>query len=123
LADEFSENTGIVVRLELSVPAEIRPPPDAALALYRAAQEGLTNVQRHAQASSVAISLAARNGSLELSVRDDGVGPLEADPNHTGFGLLGLRERVELLGGHLDFDRAAEGGSRLTVTVPSGTIQ
>jgi signal transduction histidine kinase len=123
LADEFSENTGLAVRLELSVPAEIRPPPDAALALYRAAQEGLTNVQRHARASTVSISLAARNGGLELAVQDDGVGPVEAESDHAGFGLLGLRERVELLGGHLAFERAAAGGSRLTVTVPSGTIQ
>jgi signal transduction histidine kinase len=122
LADEFSENTGISVHLDLSVPSEIRPPPDAALALYRATQEGLTNVQRHARASSVSISLAARNGSLELAVQDDGVDPVEAEPDHAGFGLLGLRERVELLGGLLAFDRAAEGGSRLTVTVPSDMI-
>jgi signal transduction histidine kinase len=58
-------------------------------------------------------------GCLELVVEDDGVGPRRAaEPGAGGFGLLGLRERVELLGGSLAFDARPGGGSRLAVRVP-----
>ncbi len=119
LADEFGENTGLNVRLQLEVPDHTRLPPEVALALYRAAQEGLTNVQRHARASSVTLSLRALDADFELTVEDDGCGPTGnggAEPS--GFGLLGLREPVALLGGQLGFGPAGSAGSRLTVLVP-----
>jgi signal transduction histidine kinase len=119
LAREFTENTGIVVRLELQLGGDVRPAPETALALYRAAQEGLTNVHRHARATSVDLTLVASDGKMELALQDDGVGPTEnGDRAQEGFGLLGLRERVELLGGQVRFGRAPTGGSRLTVALP-----
>ncbi|MBA2451068.1 MAG: sensor histidine kinase [Chloroflexi bacterium] len=121
LADEFRASTGIAVELRLAAADDLPLAPEAALALYRAAQEGLTNVQRHARAATVCLSLAAHNGSVELSLQDDGIGPPEANgAGERGFGLLGLRERVELLGGRLSFGRAPSGGSRLAVVVPAG---
>lgn len=121
LVREFSEGTGIPVQLDLGVPDSVRLAPETALALYRAAQEGLTNVHRHAQASNVYVSLTLQNGSVELAVQDNGIGPVDQGKNdHSGFGLLGLRERVELLGGHLRFGPAQTGGSRLAVVVPAG---
>ncbi len=118
LADEFSEATGIKVALELAVPEDLNPPPDAALALYRVAQEGLTNVQRHAEASHVEVTLSLRKEGVEVAVQDNGVGPRNGTNGDGGFGLVGLRERVELLGGQLRFERAPAGGSRLRATVP-----
>src|SRR5215211_2507691 len=75
LTVEFTETTSIAVRLDLGVPDDVRLGPETALALYRAAQEGLTNVQRHAQATTVRLSLARTNGSLELALQDNGCGP------------------------------------------------
>ena len=119
LAAEFGESTGIAVRPEIGIADDDRLPPEIALALYRAAQEGLTNVHRHARATTVTLSLTRHNGQVELVVQDDGLGPgEETDGDGGGFGLLGLRERVALLGGRLDFGPAPSGGSRLDVTLP-----
>jgi signal transduction histidine kinase len=118
LTEDFAESTGMAIELDVAVPEEdLALPPDARLALYRAAQEGLTNVQRHARARSARIALTRRNGSVELAVEDDGIGPGSAKTDG-GFGILGLRERVELLGGQLGFAAAPSGGSRLAVTLP-----
>jgi signal transduction histidine kinase len=121
LVADFGENTGIGVRLHMAIPEDLRLPPEVSLALFRAAQEGLTNVHRHANAARVDVSVTSVNGALELTVQDDGVGP-QQDNEHDepGFGLTGLRERVELLGGRLGFDRGETGGSRLMVMVPTG---
>ncbi|HYU18880.1 MAG TPA: sensor histidine kinase [Chloroflexota bacterium] len=120
LAQEFTESTGITVQLDVAVPDSLRPAPDAALALYRVAQEGLTNVHRHARATNVRLSLSGQNGTLELAVQDDGVGPNEPErSDHGGFGLLGLRERIELLGGQLQFGPGSSGGCRLAAVLPA----
>jgi signal transduction histidine kinase len=118
LAAEFGESTGIAVEVDLALPDDARVAPEAALALYRAAQEGLTNVQRHARASAVHLRLARQNGSLELVVEDDGLGPPVEAATEAGFGLVGLRERLDLLGGRLGFGPASPRGSRLAVAVP-----
>lgn len=121
LAGEFAESTGIAVHLDLGVPDDVRLAPETALTLYRAAQEGLTNVHRHARAANAYLTLRRENGRVELTVRDDGVGPgttPAGEDAEGGFGLLGLRERVDLLGGCLAFEAAVGGGSRLTVALP-----
>jgi signal transduction histidine kinase len=86
-----------------------------ALALYRAAQEGLTNVRRHARASRVDVLLDFQPAEVRLQVADNGVGAAETAG---GFGLLGIRERMHLLGGGLDIDTAVGKGFRLTASVP-----
>jgi len=87
-----------------------------ALALYRAAQEGLTNVCRHARASRVDVLLDFQPSEVRLEVRDNGVGAAETSG---GFGLLGIRERLQLLGGKLEISTGIGKGFCLTASVPT----
>ncbi len=121
LTAEFAENTGLAVTLRSNVPDDTRLAPETAMTLYRAAQEGLTNVHKHASARSAQINLAQLNGSIVLTVEDDGAGPQEPKGVH-GFGLIGLRERVALLEGAVDFCAKEEGGSRLQVVLPRESL-
>ena len=90
--------------------------PAVELAVYRAAQEALTNVRKHAQASRADLTLDYRNdGWVQLTVRDNGLG---ATRPGDGFGLLGLSERVQLLGGRVATQTAAGQGFTLEVEVP-----
>jgi signal transduction histidine kinase len=86
-----------------------------ALALYRAAQEGLTNVRRYAPASRVDILLNFQSSEVRLEVKDNGIG---ATNTIGGFGLLGIRERMQLLGGKLETSSGAGKGFCLTAIVP-----
>lgn len=86
-------------------------------ALYRAAQEGITNARRHARATRVSVSVALGDAGACLVVTDDGRG---FPPEREGFGLLGMRERVHLAGGRVELETAPGNGTRLTVTVPRG---
>ena len=73
--------------------------PEARLTLYRVAQEGLTNVRRHAHASCVDLKLDFSDAAkVRLRIEDDGVGGADTDK---GFGLVGIRERVQMLGGEV----------------------
>lgn len=89
-------------------------------ALYRAAQEALTNARRHGQARRVSVALAFGEVTSRLVVTDDGRGfrPDQPDSTGTGFGLVGLRERVALVGGSVEVDSRPGAGTRVTVTVP-----
>ncbi|WP_062436946.1 sensor histidine kinase [Herbidospora daliensis] len=91
--------------------------PAALRALYRAAQEGITNARRHARATRVSVVASLDRRAAQLVVSDDGRG---FTPGSEGYGLLGMRERVELAGGRLDIGAPPGGGTRLTVTVPRG---
>lgn len=88
-------------------------------ALYRAAQEGVTNARRHAGASWVTVLVRLAEDAARLEVTDDGCG-FAPDAAATGFGLLGMRERVHLVAGSVDIDSGLGTGTRLTVTVPRG---
>jgi signal transduction histidine kinase len=87
-----------------------------ALALYRVAQEGLTNVRKHARASRVDVLLGFQPGEVRLEVKDNGVG---AAKTAGGFGLIGLRERMQLLGGRLEISTSLGKGFCLSATVPT----
>lgn len=90
----------------------------AALALYRTVQEALTNVRKHANASCVDIHLDfSESGEVRLSVRDNGMGA--ANPSG-GFGLIGIRERIQLLGGECRIETEIGKGFCLEVSVPVG---
>jgi len=84
--------------------------------LYRAAQEGLTNVRKHANASAVEVKLTYEPGQVTLTITDNGTG--QRGQNYEGFGLLGLRERVTQLSGLLEAGNDPNGGFRLYVAVP-----
>jgi signal transduction histidine kinase len=93
--------------------------------IYRVLQEALTNVSRHAQATRAVISVFSRDGAVEASVTDDGrglpdtarLGP-RGDGLEGGFGMSGMRERAELVGGELEWARAPERGTIMRLTVP-----
>jgi signal transduction histidine kinase len=103
------------VPVDLDVTTAARFPEPVEIAAYYVASEALANAMKHAQASHIEISLAARDGRLLLSVRDDGVGG--ADPA-VGSGLVGLTDRVEALGGSIQLRSAAGAGTRITVDLP-----
>jgi signal transduction histidine kinase len=89
-------------------------------ALYRAAQEAVTNARRHGEAGHVSVTLAFDPAAVRLVVRDDGRGFRPADPAHgSGFGLLGLRERAALVGGAVAVDSAPGAGTTVVLTVPA----
>lgn len=94
-------------------------PPDAALALFRAAQEGITNALRHGQARHLRLAVGAEGAQLRLALDDDGHGlPAGAPPAAGHHGLRWLAERVEGLRGTLRLDRVQPHGVRLLVTLP-----
>jgi signal transduction histidine kinase len=111
--------------LSVSVQAPERLPPLSAaveVAAYRIAQEALTNVVRHAEASTCTLSLAlGEAGALCLEVRDDGRGipdPQEDSAVRAGVGLTSMRERASELGGSLLVEPLPEGGTRVSVWLP-----
>lgn len=101
------------------VPKEL--PADAALCIFRVAQEALRNVSRHAGAGTAKVSLRQQRGGLTLSVSDDGVGFDPREPRiHHGLGHAGMRERVRLLGGRIDVESARGRGTTVIAHVPIG---
>jgi len=105
-------------RVELSLTAlPQRPPQDVELAAFRIAQESLTNVLRHAQATEVRLSLEQRDGWLLLTVYDDGCG-FERNFRAGGLGLATMRERAEQLGGRVDIESGADRGTTVRAQLP-----
>lgn len=90
-------------------------------AVYRIVQEALSNVVRHARASTVLIEVVDEDdrGELKIRVRDDGDG-FDPTRRSNGFGLTGMRERVELLGGSIELRSGSGGGTEVLVTMPTG---
>ena len=89
------------------------------LALYRVAQEALTNVRRHSGGARVAIRVEFGHDAARLVVSDDGRG-FDVAQAQAGFGLRGMRERIELVGGTLRLTSAPGKGTEVTAVVPSG---
>jgi signal transduction histidine kinase len=101
-----------------TIEGQARPLPiQTKTALYRAVQEGLTNVRKHANASAAQVTLTYEPERVALTISDNGTGQRGEEAG--GFGLLGLRERVALLGGSLEAGDCPEGGFRLRVEVPA----
>ncbi|HSJ55163.1 MAG TPA: sensor histidine kinase, partial [Anaerolineae bacterium] len=118
--ESVSQKHGLAIRFE-TLGIDERLPADVETALYRMAQEALTNVVRHAKASRVSVLVEQRGGSLHMIVEDDGAG---FDPaaacNNGRLGLFGIRERAELLGGRLFVESAPGAGTALVLEVPYG---
>ncbi len=107
-----------VPALELSVKGNLDPHGEPVhMAVYRIVQEGLTNVLRHARARRVIIGIDATSAGLRLTVADDGIG-VEPGRQTDGLGLVGMRERVEALGGQIEVDTAPGLGCRIMVWLP-----
>jgi signal transduction histidine kinase len=111
------------VRAELVAPAVLAPlPRERELALFRAAQEGITNVLRHASASLLVITIDGSASEVRLTVDDDGIGPptrahLAAQERGGHVGLVGMRERLVALGGRMTLEPSPLGGTRLSVVL------
>jgi two-component system sensor histidine kinase UhpB len=117
-AEAISDQYGLVVQFE-AVGAIERLPSEVETALYRSVQEALTNVVRHARATRVDLFLKRRGDELIVLVEDNGVGfdPTAEVPDGR-LGLIGLRERAEMLGGKLTVESAADAGTTLLLEVP-----
>jgi signal transduction histidine kinase len=106
-----------VVPVELDVDVQTRLPEPVEVAAYYVVSEALANTAKHAQASVAWVEVRADDGSLHLSVRDDGVGGATPGP---GSGLIGLTDRVEALGGTIALHSPAGNGTSLQVDLPIG---
>ncbi len=123
---DFCEHSGLPA--ELAIDGDERRCSQATgLALYRTVQEGLTNIRKHAAAQHVAVRLHFGPITTVLTITDDGRGFIAAAhaadhdaprPDDGGFGLIGIRERIVLLGGTLDIGPGPDGGTILHATVP-----
>jgi signal transduction histidine kinase len=115
-----------LVQVAWEIAGEVRPlPPRLALPLYRAAQEALTNVRRHApEAQQVRVQLCYEPETVALSVENDGIPLAPSAPTPlgggegSGYGLRGLRERAELLGGEFSAGPVGTGRFRVELRLP-----
>lgn len=119
LAEELSTHTGLSIRQRFQPGL---PPLDeqTELVLYRVAQEGLTNVARHADATRVDISLAHDGDVVNLRIRDDGRG---LGLSHEGAGIRGMRERALLVGAALELRTEPAGGTEVELRVPLAGVE
>lgn len=124
---DLAERTQVVYGIDVDTRLELhdtegapqRLAPDVETAAYRIAQESLSNAARHAGASRVFVELAKRDGALQIRVTDDG-GGFDPDDESAGFGLRGLRERVDLLAGELKIGSQPGSGTQVTALLPVG---
>jgi PAS domain S-box-containing protein len=120
LAEQHEQGTGIATQV---VGHLNDVPSNLAIGCFRAIQESLTNVMRHARAQHVWIELNQTDSTLELAVRDDGVGfdatkTLDQAASGGHVGLLGMKERVQILGGELAVDSKRGHGTRIRIRLP-----
>jgi signal transduction histidine kinase len=117
LTQTFSAQTGVAVELETTL-TSARLPGEVETVVYRIVQEALTNVTKHAAASRVSVFLARKDGAVAAVIEDDGVGFEPAPAEDGGLGLLGMRERVGLMGGRFIVESRAGAGTTIAVEVP-----
>ena len=118
LGGGLEELGGPKVAFEIDLPAGVRLPAELETSLFRITQEALTNVVKHADATTARVILTYQKRTLLLAVEDDGRGFSPAHAKQGGFGLVGVRERVASLNGALDIQSSRGAGSRLTIEVP-----
>ena len=117
LVETFAEATGISVAFESRL-GDDRLSPEVETTLYRIVQESLTNVAKHAGATRVSVLLVRRPRGVSALVEDDGRGFASDDVREGALGILGMRERLALLGGTLTVESSAAGGTALVAYVP-----
>lgn len=126
LINDFTTRYGIEVERRIE-PGSVAFSRNGATTLFRVMQEALTNVVRHAEATRVAVSLVVEGDQCVLSIADNGRGARDAAAaeghGEKSFGLLGIRERVHILGGAVSIETAHERGFTLTARVPLAAIQ
>jgi signal transduction histidine kinase len=115
LLTDFQQTTGIEPDCKIDVPHTL--PTEVNTAIYRIVQESLTNICKHAQATSVSVGLLAHTGMIHLSIEDNGKG-FNPTQNTTGFGLQGMRERAVALGAQLHLHSQLGTGCCISVSLP-----
>lgn len=120
LLSKWGERNGLDVEWRSESTESGRLGGEQATALYRILQEGMTNVSRHSRASRVTVSYRETEERAVLEIRDNGVG-FDPVARHHGSGLLGIRERVTMLGGELTVESALGKGVRIQVELPLAT--
>jgi two-component system sensor kinase len=120
LVEDFAKRSGVQCEIRVPEQADFESLSKAvSTAAYRALQESLTNIGRHAGARSAWVLLAMQDGGLLVEVEDDGRGIAPEDlAKMRSLGLRGMRERVAYLGGSLEIGRAPRGGTRLSIRLP-----
>jgi PAS domain S-box-containing protein len=116
--DQFIARTGLVVDLALP-PEDPEQGSAQATAMFRVLQESLTNIARHAQATQVEVCLELLDGQWTMSIRDDGVGFAVDAVKPGSLGLVGMRERVQILGGQFIVNSAPGKGTAIELFVPA----
>jgi len=117
LAETFAQRSGIetVVHAKL----EQRPSPEIEITIYRVVQEALTNIVKHAGADHVSIVISNRDGGVAVTVDDDGRGFESEGVRADALGLLGMRERLALVGGTLEVESSVDSGTTIAAQVPA----
>ena len=123
LAERTSATSGLQVDARIDLDdadgrSETRLEPEVATAVYRLVQEALTNVVKHADADRVIVEIVEQGTKLSVTVHDDGSGFDPKQRKNGGFGLIGMNERVELVGGRLDIDSRPGGGTTVRAWLP-----
>ncbi len=123
LARDIESVNGLRVAYDVSGPVR-RLTGAQEIGLYRIVQEALSNAARHAQANSLTVSVRFTDDATTVQIVDDGCGfavpdRLNAEVTEGHFGLMGMQERAELIGGHLDIRSAAGQGTTVTITLPA----
>ena len=116
LAQTFQERSGIETTMQTTL--ETRLPPEVETVLYRVVQEALSNVVKHAEADRVSIVIGQRDGRVVATIDDDGRGFAEADVREDALGLVGMRERLALVGGTLEIESTPGAGTTVAAQVP-----
>lgn len=119
----FQEESGIAVSFQTrGVNTEIKPV--ISLTVFRIVQEALNNVTKHSKASNISINLEFLNNELKLNIYDDGIGfdteklRVRSEDISSGFGLVSMNERIELLSGEMNIDSEPGRGTRLNIMIP-----
>jgi len=116
---EFETNCDVAIESRIMPVDETRISPDAAINSYRILQESLTNVVRHSNSKKAFVSLQEEGSELVLEVKDEGRGLPECKlPNSYNFGILGMRERAKMSGGHFEINSTPEKGTCIKVSIP-----
>ena len=116
LAETFQARSGLETLVQANLGGRL--PPDIETVLYRVVQEALTNIAKHAEAEHVSIVLRRREGSVAVTIDDDGRGFVAGKVREGALGLLGMRERLALVGGTLEVESSPEAGTTIAAEVP-----
>jgi signal transduction histidine kinase len=116
--ERYTERTGVRVSFQQEL-ADVRFPPAMEIAAFRIVQEALTNVARHAGVKEALVTITTEQRFLKLRIEDSGVGFRRTTAVKAGSaGLIGMKERALLIGGHFSFESAPGAGTRIMIELP-----